>query len=99
MVWAKAVSEPSTVCPGVRKSKAGRFADHSPQSSFVVVLRPRARTVAGLNGLRGKKTRKRRVQRLALLAPVEIENEGRGRGRERREGEDSPSPYEQGFLA
>jgi len=29
----------------------------------------------------GKKTRERRVQRLALLGPEEIENEGRGRGR------------------
>jgi len=56
-----------------------------PTTAPIVLRRRRSRawTVVGPSGLRGKKTRERRVRRSALLAPEEIENEGRGRGRGR----------------
>jgi len=59
MDCAEAVNEPDPVCPGDRRSKAGRFAYRSlnrPSSSS----RPRrARTTAGQSGLREEKTRER----------------------------------------
>ena len=60
------------------------FATGEPGIEDLFACRRRPWTVAGQRGLRGKKTRERRVQRLAQLAPEEIENEGRRRLGERR---------------